>query len=39
MFRNNTSVSLLTPHKPEQESEKKRIEAAGGAVVWYNMRG
>eukprot|EP00041_Stephanoeca_diplocostata_P018203 m.379458 g.379458 ORF g.379458 m.379458 type:complete len:257 (-) comp20953_c0_seq5:3472-4242(-) len=28
-------VQLMVPHKPNNEDEKQRIEAAGGVVVWY----
>mmetsp|Transcript_20321 Transcript_20321/g.52703 ORF Transcript_20321/g.52703 Transcript_20321/m.52703 type:complete len:374 (+) Transcript_20321:52-1173(+) len=28
-------LQIMEPHKPQTESEKKRIEAAGGVVVWY----
>lgn len=35
MVRNNEAVELMTPHKPEDENEKKRIEDDGGVVVWY----
>lgn len=35
LFQNNSAVDLLTPHKPHHDDEKKRIEEAGGAVIWY----
>eukprot|EP00042_Codosiga_hollandica_P025599 m.115477 g.115477 ORF g.115477 m.115477 type:complete len:433 (+) comp51918_c0_seq2:175-1473(+) len=35
LCRGNAVVKLMDPHKPEREDEKKRIEEAGGVVVWY----
>ncbi len=35
MCRAGEPVRLMTPHKPNEEEEKKRIEAAGGVVIWY----
>ena len=32
---NGDVVELMQIHKPEHEDEKKRIEDAGGVVVWY----
>lgn len=35
LCRAGKPVELMEAHKPQLESEKKRIEAAGGVVVWY----
>ncbi|KAI6645943.1 Protein phosphatase 1F [Oopsacas minuta] len=34
LFRREDIVKIMTPHKPEDESEKARIEKAGGVVVY-----
>ncbi|XP_078451611.1 protein phosphatase 1E-like [Lampetra planeri] len=35
LVRDGCPVEIMTPHKPEREDEKKRIEALGGCVVWF----
>lgn len=35
LHRTSGPVKIMEPHKPHTESEKKRIEDAGGVVVWY----
>jgi protein phosphatase 1E len=36
LCRDGQSVpGICSPHKPEREDEKQRIEALGGVVVWY----
>jgi len=35
LARNQTHIDIMTPHKPEREDEKKRIEDLGGCVVWF----
>eukprot|EP01134_Creolimax_fragrantissima_P000403 CFRG0403T1 len=36
LCRNGEEVKdMCCPHKPDREDEKKRIEDAGGVVVWY----
>ena len=35
LCRDGKVVELMKPHKPQNEDEKQRIEAAEGVVVWY----
>ncbi|CAH1802159.1 unnamed protein product, partial [Owenia fusiformis] len=35
LVKNGSQFTLMEPHKPEREDEKKRIEELGGCVVWY----
>eukprot|EP00128_Syssomonas_multiformis_P002156 Colp12_sorted_trinity150504_noHs@34718 len=35
LCKGGEAIDLLCPHKPEREDEKRRIEEAGGVVVWY----
>ncbi|KAL5255588.1 hypothetical protein ACHWQZ_G010977 [Mnemiopsis leidyi] len=35
LARNSTHIDIMTPHKPDREDEKKRIEDLGGCVVWF----
>ncbi|XP_074643762.1 protein phosphatase 1E-like [Tubulanus polymorphus] len=35
LVRNGKPVEIMSPHKPEREDEKLRIEALGGCVLWY----
>lgn len=35
LCRGGEAIPLMKPHKPQNEDEKARIEAAGGVVVWY----
>jgi len=35
LARNNCAVDLSKQHKPDNEQEKERIEAAGGRVIWW----
>ncbi|CAN0057157.1 unnamed protein product [Lampetra planeri] len=35
LVRKGSPVELMSPHKPDREDEKKRIEALGGCVIWF----
>lgn len=35
LCRNGEAVELSEQHKPDTQSEKERIEAAGGRVIWW----
>lgn len=35
LMRNGQAVSIMEPHSPEREDEKRRIEEMGGCVVWF----
>ncbi|XP_071848313.1 protein phosphatase 1F-like isoform X2 [Apostichopus japonicus] len=35
LMRNGQAITIMEPHSPEREDEKRRIEEMGGCVVWF----
>ncbi|XP_064652751.1 protein phosphatase 1E-like [Lineus longissimus] len=35
LVKDGVPVSIMSPHKPEREDEKHRVEALGGCVIWF----
>ncbi|XP_033115788.1 protein phosphatase 1E-like [Anneissia japonica] len=35
VMKQGRAITVMNPHKPDREDEKKRIEELGGCVVWF----